>query len=173
MDTVVTLTFKEAQHIFTLGGCPSWSNRNRKAEACTYLVCTRNNSERRPFYNGHDPHGLGFLIGRICGIEPTPERSMPSQPHLVKEIDHTRINICINKFARIRVPELRQLVRMISGQPDINPVHFVSMSDLPINPDTLDWQNVPPRDQHAIDAYNRFHTTQRREENQRLGRVQF
>ena len=172
-DTVVTLTFKEVQHILTLGGCPSWSKRNRQAEHYTYLVCTRNKSENRPFYNGKDPHGLGFLVGRICGIEPTPERSIPSRPDLVKEIDHTRINICIAEFAKIRVPNLRQFVRTISDQPDINPVHFVAMSDLPIKPNTLDWQPVPPRDQHAIDAYNQFHTKQRREENQRRGRVDF
>ena len=173
MDTVVTLTFKEVQHILTLGGCPSWSNRKRKARDCTYLICTRNVSRSRPFYNGNEPHGLGFLIGRINGIEPTPERSNPSQPDLVKEIDPTRINICIREFARINVLGLRQYVRTISGQPDIDPVHFVSMSDLQINPETLDWQPVPPRDQHAIDAYNQFHTRQRREENQRRGRLDF
>ena len=170
MDTVVTLTFKEVQHILTLGGCPSWSSKNRKAKACTYIVCTRNNSTRRPFYNGQDFHGFGFLIGQICGIEPTPERSMPSQPNLVKEIDPTRINIRIDKFARIQVPELRQYVRAISGMAYRNPVHFVSMFDLPINPDALDWQIVPPRDQQAIDTYNQFHTRQRLDENRRRGK---
>ena len=173
MDTVVTLTFKRVEHILTLGGCPSWSKSNFRAEHCKYLVSTRNNSKSRPLYDGHEPHGLGFLIGRISEIEPTPERSNPSQPHQVKDIDHTRINICIRKFAKINVPELRQLVRTISGQADRNPVHFVSMSDLPINPETLDWQPVPSRDQHAIDAYNQFHTRQRREENQRRRRLYF
>ena len=176
LDTVVTLTFKQPENILTLGGCPSWKSTNsNRVQDCKYLVCTRNVSRNKPFYKGPDPHGLGFLIGLLSEqkTEPTPEQSLPSKPHEVKDIESDRISILIRKFACIRVPNLRQLVRNLSGEIDINPVHFVSMKDLPIDLQSLNWQSVPPRDQSAIDKYNQFHTQQRLKENVRLGRVEY
>jgi hypothetical protein len=175
-DTVVTLTFKRVKDILTLGGCPSWkaTNRNR-VQNCVYLICTRNVSRNKPFYKGPDPHGLGFLIGRLSEekTEPTPERSLPSNPRRVHDIESERINILIREYAHIHFLNLRQLVRRLSREADRNPVHFVSMHDLGIDGESLDWLPVPPRDQSAIDRYNRYHTQQRREENMRRGRLDF
>ena len=171
LDTVVTLTFKEIKHILTLGGSASWSDSNTKAADCKYLVCTRN--EQSKIYTGQRPHGLGFLIGRVSGIELTPEKSIPSQPDKVMDIDATRINICVSEYARIDIPNLRRIVRDNSSEADRNPVHYVRMSDLPINLNSLVWQPVPSRNQSAIDDYNRYHTTQRREENRRIDKLRF
>jgi hypothetical protein len=92
---------------------------------CTWLVCTQNrHNPNYEFSDATEPHGTGFLLGRISGIQ----RSL-------EEREEDRWVIRISEFARINYPNLWDHGR--------NPVRYASLEELGIDPSILKWEPMP------------------------------
>lgn len=154
-DTIATLTFKQVEHILILGGCPSWLIDPTKAAECKYLICTRNQNlqSTRGLVIGTEPHGSAFLIGKISDVLPTNERSIP-RIEQYEDIFLGRSNIHISEYALIDIPQLYPGNRQGFA--------YMSMADIDLDPDSLVWRRISPPNPILIEAYNRFHTEQRR-----------
>ena len=152
-DTIVTLTFKQVEHILILGGSASWGINAERAAKCKYVICTRNQNQTVDgLVIGSEPHGTAFLIGKISKVRPTNEKSVPE----VKTYDQIfagRNNIQISEYALIDIPNLYPCNR--SG------FAYMSMADINLDPESLVWRRVSPPNSLLVDAYNRFHTAQR------------
>jgi hypothetical protein len=108
--------------ILATGGSQAWRLSPITAKEATYLICTKN--KRHPESEGPEPHGAGFLIGRISGIVPAPD-------------EPDRFLVQIDQWAPLDMPDLWTFGR--------NPIHYTDLSDLGIDPDSIDFQPVPAR----------------------------
>ena len=153
-DTIVTLTFKQVEHILILGGCPSWPIDPVKAAKCEYLICSRNQNPQstRGLVIGTEPHGSAFLIGKISNVCPTNEMSIPKVVEY-EEIFSGRSNIHISEYALIDIPYLYPGNRTGFA--------YMSMADIDLDLDGLVWRQISPPNPMLIEAYNKFHTRQR------------
>ena len=149
-DTIITLTFKTVGDILTLGGSSSWKINPLHARRCKYLICTRNKNSG--YKTGNETHGSAFLIGKISGVSPTNERSIPHVERFEENFAGRQI-IRISHYALINKPNIYPGNRQGFA--------YTSIDTLGIDPEALDWRAVPPPNQHDIDTYNRFHTDQR------------
>jgi len=149
-DTIITLTFKTVGDILTLGGSSSWRISPSHASDCKYLICTRNRNSG--YRTGDEPHGSAFLIGKISGVEPTNELSIPPVEQF-DEIFAGRQIIKISHYALINKANVYPGNRQGFA--------YASMEMLGIDPDRLEWRKVPQTEQHKIDEYNRKHTAER------------
>ena len=149
-DTIITLTFKTVGDILTLGGSSSWKINPSHARRCKYLICTRNRNSG--YKTGNEPHGSAFLIGKISGVGPTNERSIPTIKQF-EEIFAGRQIIKISHYALINKANVYPGNRQGFA--------YASMERLGIDPDRLEWRAVPQTEQHKIDEYNRKHTAER------------
>jgi hypothetical protein len=96
------------------------------ARQCTWLVCTQNQHHPdQGFSDATEPHGCGFLLGKISEIRKAP-----------KEDKHDRWMIAIDSFARIAYPDLWDHGR--------NPVRYTSLEALGISLDGVEFQPMPP-----------------------------
>lgn len=154
VDTIVTLTFKQVEHILILGGCPSWSLDQEKSSKCDYLVCTRNqkNHSAKGLVIGPEPHGSAFLIGKISSIEPTNEQSIPRVAKY-EAVFTDRSVIRISEYALVNTN------RIYPGAG--GGFAYMNIEDTGIDPSSLIWRRISPPNPILIDAYNRFHTQQR------------
>ena len=153
-DTIITLTFKQVEHILILGGCPSWPLNRDRAGRCEYLICTRNqnNASAKGLVIGPEPHGTAFLIGRISRIEPTNEQSIP-QVSEYERIFEGRSIIRISEYALVRSGRIYPGDRLGFA--------YMNIEETPIDPSSLEWRRISPPNPFLIEAYNRFHTWQR------------
>jgi hypothetical protein len=149
-DTIITLTFKKVEHILTLGGSASWKINPTRAKDCKYVICTRN--KHSGYKSGDENHGSAFLIGKISGVSPTNERSIPHVERFEENFAGRQI-IRISHYALINKPNIYPGNRQGFA--------YTSIDTLGIDPEALDWREVPHPNQHDIDTYNRFHTDQR------------
>lgn len=122
-DTIVVFTAKSPNRIVADGGSQSWVLDPVRARQCAYLVCTQNQHNKREYSDATEPHGCGFLLGRISEIR------KPTDPD-----DSDRWLIAISEYARINVPDLWGGKR--------NPVRYTSLADLGINVEGLEWRPV-------------------------------
>lgn len=130
-DTVVVFTARSPERIIREGGSQAWVLNVTRAKACTYLVCTQNrHNPDHDFEDATEPHGAGFLIGKISRIAPSAEHP-----------DGERWIVGISEYARIEKPDLWQGWR--------NPVRYTSLSDLGIDPKKLKWQPAPAAERVA------------------------
>lgn len=88
-----------------------------------YVVCAQNRDDGEWGEPTHD-QGQGFLIGKISGVEPSPEGR------------EGRYIILFQEYADIDVPGMAYGWR--------NPVRYIELSDSGIDPDTLTWKPVHP-----------------------------
>jgi len=124
-DTIVVFTARSPERIVSEGGSQAWVLNIARAKACTYLVCTQNrHNPDHDFEDATEPHGAGFLIGKISRITRSHEHP-----------EGERWIVGISEYARIERPELWQGWR--------NPVRYASLADLEIEPGKLKWQRVP------------------------------
>jgi hypothetical protein len=124
-DTVLVFTARSPERIVREGGSQAWVLNVTRAKACTYLVCTQNrHNPDHDFEDATEPHGAGFLVGKISRITPS-----------IEHPDGERWIIGISEYARIEMPGLWEGWR--------NPVRYASLADLNIDPGTLKWQRVP------------------------------
>ncbi len=117
---LVVFTYRTIQQILEEGGSQAWSLKPANARKCDYLVCTRNRYQPNA---GPESHHSAFLVGKISGVEVSPERS-------------DRWIVRISEYAEVSVPEVWPGAR--------NPVWYVeSLETLGIQPDELEWKPMP------------------------------
>ena len=98
-------------------------NPNR-ARSCIWLVCTQNqHNPDREFADATEPHGCGFLLGKISGIDPSPEGRVG------------RFLIAISEWAPISYPDLWDHGRY--------PLRYTTLRKLGIDFERLRFQAVP------------------------------
>lgn len=124
IDTIVTFTARSPERIIREGGSSSWVLNPVRAKQCKWLVCTQNqHNPDHSFSDATEPHGSGFLVGKISGL------------HKSKDAGTNRWLIAISEYARINMPNLWDGSR--------NPVRYTSLKVLDINPDDLEFQPMP------------------------------
>lgn len=72
-DAVVTFTARNIGQVLRDGGSQAWRLDPQRARRAEYLVCTQN-THNAAFGAPTVQHGHAFLIGRIAGVVPSPER---------------------------------------------------------------------------------------------------
>ena len=140
-DTIVVFTAKSPNRIVRDGGSQSWVLDPVRARQCEYLVCTQNQHNKHDYSDATEPHGCGFLLGRISEIR------RPTDPD-----DGGRWLIAISEYARINVPDAWDHGR--------NPVRYTSLNELGINLEGLEWRPVeavrdpdpPPRTRESTSS---------------------
>lgn len=124
-DTIIVFTARSPARIVREGGSQSWVLNVGRAKECSYLVCAQNrHNPDHAFEDATEPHGAGFLIGKISKIS----RS-------VEHTDGERWHIGISEYALIDKAGLWQGWR--------NPVRYTSLDELGIAPRKLKWQPMP------------------------------
>lgn len=124
-DTIVVFTARSPERVVREGGSQSWVLNAVRAKNCQWLVCTQNrHNPDHEFSDATEPHGAGFLVGKVSAIRPSQEPG-----------DADRWQVAISKFARIDKPDLWDHGR--------NPVRYTSLAALGIDPTTLNWQPMP------------------------------
>lgn len=124
-DVIVVFTARSPERIIREGGSQAWVLNPVRAKLCKWVVCTQNRyNPDYEFSDATEPHGAGFLIGRVSGIQKSAENE-----------GRDRWIIRIDKFARIDRPGLWDHGR--------NPVRYATLDELGIDPDSLGWEPAP------------------------------
>ena len=124
-NAVIVFTARSPERIIREGGSQAWVLNPARAKRCTWLICTQNrHNPDHEFSDATEPHGSGFLIGRISGLHKSED------PH-----DQVRWHIEITEFARIGYPDLWRHWR--------NPVRYMSLEELGIRLEGLKFQPMP------------------------------
>ena len=124
-DTVVVFTARSPERIVEEGGSQAWILNAARAKLCKWLVCTQNrHNPDHEFSDATEPHGCGFLLGKIAEIRESAE-----------EGGEQRWMVAISEFARISRPNLWDHGR--------NPVRYASLESLGINPGEVRFEAVP------------------------------
>lgn len=137
-DTIVVFTARSPDRIVKEGGSQAWVLNPVRAKQSRWLVCTQN--QRNPdheFSDATEPHGTGFLLGKISSIVHAPESS-----------DGSRWMIAISEFARIDLPGAWDHGR--------NPVRYASLKELGIDLAGIEFQPMLHAD--ATQSKHRFET---------------
>jgi hypothetical protein len=138
-DTVVVFTARSPERILREGGSQAWVLNPARAKQCTWLVCTQNrHNPDHEFSDATEPHGTGFLVGRISAIRKSTDPG-----------DEARWIIVIGEFARINVPDAWDHGR--------NPVRYTSLADLGINLQGIAFQPMQEGDERPPPAERRVH----------------
>lgn len=125
---VVVFTAKTVEQLLAVGGSASWKlNRSRVLES-EFLVCARNRHTNwgQP---SSEAHCSGFLLGRISGVVPAPEKD--------------RWLIQISEYALVAVPEIWKGWRY--------PVRYMALEQLGIDASKLVFKPMPEMDERAVD----------------------
>lgn len=131
-DTIVVFTARGPKGIISEGGSGAWRLDSARARLCTWLVCTQNRrNANREFADATEPHGCGFLLGKISGVHPSPEGGR-------------RWLIAISEFVPINYPNLWDHKRF--------PVRYTSLSKLGISIEGLRFQPIPARIDQLIES---------------------
>jgi hypothetical protein len=113
-DAVVVFTARSPDRIVSEGGSQAWVLNPVRAKQCTWLLCTQNrHNPDHEFSDATEPHGAGFLLGRISGIRKS------------EEGEGVRWIIAISEYARLSIPNAWDGSR--------NPVRYTSLNELGIN----------------------------------------
>jgi hypothetical protein len=123
-DTILVFTPERLGSLLGEGGSQAWRLSAPRAGRCTWLLCIRNRLNANiGKQGGSEPHGAGFLLGRISAI------SLPTQPNTTG-----RWKIAFGEFAHIDCPDLWD-----GGQ---NPVRYGHLADCGIDPARLVFRPV-------------------------------
>ena len=121
-EAVVVFTGKSIDTLLHEGGTSSWRLDRNHARQCAFAVCTRNS--KIAWVEGQEQHGSAFLVGKVCGVVPTPED------------ERSRYLIQFSEYALVDLPE--------TWKGDRNPVKYGTLEQLGIDPSKLDWKPMPP-----------------------------
>lgn len=125
-DTIVVFTARSPDRIIREGGSQAWVLNPVRARQCTWLVCTQNqHNEDHEFSDATEPHGTGFLLGKISGIRKAAEEGPDSDRWL----------IAIREFARINVADAWDHGR--------NPIRYTSLASLGISLNAIEFHPMP------------------------------
>ena len=125
-DTIVVLTARSPERILREGGSQAWVLNPARAKQCTWLLCTQNRHHPDPeFSDATEPHGMGFLLGRIATVQKSNDHEGPG----------VRWLIALREYARIQLPKAWDQGR--------NPVRYRALADFRINLDKVTFQPMP------------------------------
>ncbi len=123
-DALIAFTARSPERILAEGGSQAWKLNPANAKRCRYLVCVQNgHNPDHEFSDATEPHGTAFLVGRISGIEPSPEKP------------DGRWLIAISEYARISIPNFWDGGR--------NPVRYGTIAELGIDVAALQFEPLP------------------------------
>jgi len=134
-EIVVVFTAKSIERIGLEGGSKAWRLDRNHARRCEYVVCTRN--RHAVWGDGTEDHQSAFLIGKIRNVvpcPPTPENN---------EHEKNRFLIQFSEYARLNIPN--------AWKGDRNPVKYMTLDDLGIDPAKLTWETMPEVGREAQD----------------------
>jgi hypothetical protein len=120
---VVVFTARTVEQILAEGGTSAWKLHSEHARTRAYCVCTRNSFARWSKAGHAEPHRAAFLVGKISNVVPALNRD-------------GRYLIEFSEYALVNVPDV-----WVKG--DRNPVKYVNLEDLGIDPATLTWNRMP------------------------------
>ena len=131
-EVVVLFTAKSTDQIIAEGGTSAWRLDRNRARLCEFAVCSRNahagwgTPNKAGWIEGTEPHHTAFLIGKIRDVvpcEPTSDNAKSSEQ---------RYLIQFSEYATVDIPNV--------WRGDRNPVKYMSLDELRIDPSTLDWK---------------------------------
>lgn len=126
-DAIAVFTARSPDRIVAEGGSQAWVLNPARAKHCTWLVCTQNqHNPDHEFEDATEPHGEGFLVGRISSIRKTEEE---------QEVDKERYIIAISEFSRVKLPNAWDGGR--------NPVRYTSLAAMGIDIGALTFEPMP------------------------------
>lgn len=123
---IVVLTAKSVETILLEGGTSSWRLDRNNARQCEYVVCTRN--AHADWAQGPEEHHSAFLIGKVRDVVPAPDYK-------------GRFLIQFGSYARIDIPG--------AWRGDRNPVRYMTLEDLGVDPARLKWEQMPKLSESA------------------------
>lgn len=119
---VVVFTARTVEAILAEGGTSAWRLHPEHAKARTYVVCTRNKFAK--WSKGPEAHRAAFLVGKVHDVVDAPGQK-PG-----------RYLIQFSEYALIDVPD-------VWAKGDRNPVKYVDIESLGIDPSKLKWKPMP------------------------------
>jgi hypothetical protein len=141
-NAVVVFTARSPERLVREGGSQAWVLNPARAKLCTWLVCTQNrHNPDHEFSDATEPHGAGFLMGRISNVRRSEE-----------DPENHRWLIEISEFARINHPNLWDHRR--------NPVRYTSLEKLGISLEGVEFQPVRSNDRASTES-NKHSTSSR------------
>lgn len=127
-NAIVVFTAKSIEHMLQDGGTQSWVLDKSNAKHSEYVVCCRSGLDE---VEGPEPKGSAFLIGRVSDVVPSTESP-------------GRWLIRMSEFARVNLPDVWRGWR--------NPVKYIDLTELGIDPAALDFQPMPEPCPEAVAA---------------------
>ncbi len=123
-DTVVVLTSKSINTMIKEGGSGNWNANENRIRRCRWLVAVRN--RHSSWSEGTEDHSAAFLIAKITGVKPSPTEA-------------GRLVITFDQYAVIE--------RANAWPGNRNPIAYIQLSTLGIDPGKLKWVDFPPQHQ--------------------------
>lgn len=127
-NAVMVFTGRPPEQILAEGGTQAWVLSARRARMCNYVVCVQNRDTLERF-SPTEPHNMAFMIGKITEVALASPDEQPEDGDDKPE----RYIIKFRKYVRIAIDAtaLRQGNR--------NPVSYIDLIALGINPEFLDF----------------------------------
>jgi len=122
-SAIMTMTARGPDRILSEGGSQAWVLNPANARKHDYLIALQNQHNGR-WGGATEPHGTAFLIGKIKAVVQADD----------PDAEEGRYKIEISNYARINIP-LEWKGR--------NPVRYVTLDKLGIDPSTLDFHPMP------------------------------
>jgi hypothetical protein len=130
---VVVFTARTVEQILAEGGTSAWKLHPDHARARAYCVCTRNSFARWSKAGHAEPHRAAFLVGKIANVVPALKRDK-------------RYLIEFSEYALVNIKDV-----WVKG--DRNPIKYVNLEDLEIDPAKLTWKLMPqPQSRPAVES---------------------
>lgn len=127
MDTIIVFTAKDTDKLIEQGGSGNWKLNAERANKCTYVVLTANSHHLETCHK-IEHHGHAFLIGKVSGLSNEAYNDLGNK-------EDGRWVIQFNEYAEIDIPDAWKGFR--------NPVRYMDLSDLKIDPESLVWKPFP------------------------------
>lgn len=131
-EVIVLFTAKSTDQIVAEGGSSAWRLDRNRARLCEFAVCSRNahagwgTPNKAGWIEGTEPHHTAFLIGKIRDVVPC-EATLDNA-----KSSEQRYIIQFSEFATLDIPNV--------WRGDRNPVKYMSLDELGIDPSTLEWK---------------------------------
>jgi hypothetical protein len=125
MKCVVVFTNRGVDRLLEEGGSQAWKLNPSRVRKLTYVVCVQNRNDGDWGRPTHE-QGQGFLIGKISGVETSPE----------SKTGH-RFIIKFDEYAEINVPKLWEKLGGLR-----NPVHYLNDLEKHVDFEKLTWKPV-------------------------------
>lgn len=121
MQAIATFTNRGLGRLLAEGGSQAWKLKPDRVKKLKYIVCVQNREDGEWGEPTHN-HQEGFLIGKISGVEPSPEGR------------EGRYIIRFDEYAEIKKPKMAHQWR--------NPVQYIQLEDHGIDPSKLNFKPV-------------------------------